>query len=214
MSNPVTEATAKPAESEPKEANPDGAGDAGDQPDFESKYKAQQKVNRDLEAKLKASLTKEEAEELRAEIARLKGEEEKFTAEQEKAKVRSEALAVANQRILKANLRALATGVLADPTDAHLYINLADFEVSDDGEVDEDALKAAIEDLVERKPHLAAKGGTTTVINSPTSGREGQQQTEEQKLVSALDAAEKAHDFETVIGLKQRLSALKAEKPR
>ena len=70
--------------------------------------------------------------------------------------MKDEALAAANKRILSAELRAAAKGKLADPTDAALYINLDEFDVSDDGEVDSDALASAIDDLIARKSHLAA----------------------------------------------------------
>src|SRR3546814_17997946 len=43
-------------------------------------------------------------------------------------------------------------------SDLHLYIDLKQFEVDDDGEVDSDALSAAVADLLTRKPHLAAAG--------------------------------------------------------
>ena len=73
-----------------------------------------------------------------------------------RAEARAEANTKANERILRADLRAAATGKLADPTDAALYINLAEFTVTDDGDTDSDALNEAITDLLERKPHLAA----------------------------------------------------------
>lgn len=73
-----------------------------------------------------------------------------------KAEARTEANTRANERILRADLRAAATGKLADPADAALYLNLADFAVSDDGETDSEALNDAITELLTRKPHLAA----------------------------------------------------------
>jgi hypothetical protein len=74
-----------------------------------------------------------------------------------RAEARTEANTKANERILRADLRAAATGKLADPTDAALYLNLSEFTVSDDGDTDSDALTEAITDLIERKPHLAAQ---------------------------------------------------------
>ena len=81
--------------------------------------------------------------------AKLQGREAEFAAEVEKRKTQNEA-------ILRAELKAAAKGKLADPTDAGLFINLSDFEVSESGDVDADALNAAIDDLVARKPHLGA----------------------------------------------------------
>ena len=82
--------------------------------------------------------------------AQLEGREAEHAAAQEKQRARDEALAVANKRILSAELRAAAKGKLADPSDAALYINLDEFEVSEDGEVDSDALASAIDDLLAR----------------------------------------------------------------
>jgi hypothetical protein len=73
-----------------------------------------------------------------------------------RAEARTEANTKANERILRADLRAAATGKLADPTDAALYLNLSEFTVSDDGDTDSDALTEAINELLTRKPHLAA----------------------------------------------------------
>ena len=113
--------------------------------------------------------------------AQLEGREAEHAAEQEKQRTKDEALAAANKRILGAELKAAAKGKLADPTDASLYINLDDFDVSDEGDVDSDALSTAIDELLARKPHLAAgaprrfdggadqgAGGTATKVRQLT----------------------------------------------
>jgi len=111
-----------------------------------------------MKAQRKAAL--DEAKAAKAERdalkAQLEGRDAEYAAEQEKQRVKDEALAAANKRILSAELRAAAKGKLADPTDAALYIDLNEFEVSDEGEVDSDALASAIDDLIARKSHLAA----------------------------------------------------------
>lgn len=61
-----------------------------------------------------------------------------------------------NTRILRSEIKAAAAGKLADPADAYRFLDLAQFEVSDDGEVDEDEIADAIKDLIEKKPYLAA----------------------------------------------------------
>ncbi|MDR6907475.1 membrane protein involved in colicin uptake [Agromyces sp. 3263] len=81
--------------------------------------------------------------------AKLQGREAEFAAEVEKRKTQNEA-------ILRAELKAAAKGRLADPTDAALFIQLSNFDVSENGDVDADALNAAIDDLIARKPHLGA----------------------------------------------------------
>ena len=148
----------------------------GEAVDWQERFDAQQKVNRDLERKLKAAIPRDEAESLRAENAKLQGREAEYVAEQaakeERARVEAGALEKANQRIVRAEVRAAAAAKLADPTDALLYIDLAQFEVGDDGEVDASAVANAVDALVKSKPYLAAQGGTT-VFDSPTSRREG-----------------------------------------
>ena len=71
----------------------------------------------------------------------------------------AERAAKVNRRILRAEIKAAAKGKLSDPTDAFNFLNLDDFEVDDDGDVDEDEIADAIEKLVKNKPYLAAQGG-------------------------------------------------------
>ncbi|GMA26193.1 hypothetical protein GCM10025864_39520 [Luteimicrobium album] len=113
-----------------------------------------------MKAKWKAAEEKARAEAEAREKAEAKiaGTEAEYAAEQERRKVEQEALAKANERILKAEIRA-AAGKLADPSDALRYLNLADFEVGPDGEVDQAAITASIEALIKSKPYLAAQGG-------------------------------------------------------
>ena len=104
------------------------------------------------------------AREHKAELDRLKAERDdadKPDADKALSQARQEATKAAtdaaNKRILKSELRVAAKGKLADVSDAALYIDLDDFEVGDDGDVDADALSDAIDELIERKPHLAAE---------------------------------------------------------
>ena len=128
-----------------------------------------------MKAQRKAAL--DEAKAAKAERdalkAQLEGRDQEYAAEQEKQRVKDEALAAANKRILSAELRAAAKGKLADPTDAALYIDLNEFEVSDDGEVDSDALASAIDDLLARKSHLAAD--SRRFDGAADQGAQGQQ---------------------------------------
>jgi hypothetical protein len=103
----------------------------------------------------RAKAAEAERDALKAQIA---GKEAEYAAEQEKQRVKDEALAAANRRIASAELRAAAKGKLADPADAALFIDVDSFDVNDDGEVDTDALSTAIDELLSRKPHLAATG--------------------------------------------------------
>jgi hypothetical protein len=58
-----------------------------------------------------------------------------------------------------ATAQAALTGKLADPTDLPFTDDLLD----EDGLVDEDKVRAAVDDLVKRKPHLAARRPTGNV---------------------------------------------------
>lgn len=69
---------------------------------------------------------------------------------------RREAEQRANQKIIKAELRAAAKGQLADPTDVYRYLDLDDFDVDEDGNVDTSEMEDAITTLLEEKPYLAA----------------------------------------------------------
>lgn len=77
----------------------------------------------------------------------------------DRRKAESEALAKANARIVRSEVKAAAAGKLADPKDAYRFLELDKFEVDDDGNVDEDEIAEAIEDLIKNKPYLAAQGG-------------------------------------------------------
>jgi benzoyl-CoA reductase/2-hydroxyglutaryl-CoA dehydratase subunit BcrC/BadD/HgdB len=112
-----------------------------------------------------ARTAKREAREAKAELAALKAQiaaKDKPTDEQELDRVRREATAEATQksntRILRSEIRAAAAGKLADPADAVAFLDLSEFDVDENGDVDASAIEDAITDLLTRKPHLAATG--------------------------------------------------------
>lgn len=98
--------------------------------------------------------------ELEAELAALKApktdDDKAPDADAIRAEAVREANAKANARIVKAEIKALAAGQLADPADALAYLDLSTFEVDANGDVDADEIKDAIQDLLTRKPYLAA----------------------------------------------------------
>jgi hypothetical protein len=100
------------------------------------------------------------AEKARADAlqAKLDGKEAEFAVEQAKREAEKAALAKADEKILRAEIKAAATGVLADPADAYKFLDLASFEVGDDGDVDVAAISAALKNLTDSKPYLAAQG--------------------------------------------------------
>lgn len=113
-----------------------------------------------MKAKWKAAdAARKAAETKAAELqAAADGKAAEHAAGVEAQKVKDEALAKANERILKSEIRREAKGQLANPDDALVFLDLTEIEVSEDGEIDETALKQAIDDLLEKRPYLAAQG--------------------------------------------------------
>lgn len=114
------------------------------------------------------------AKELDVELAKFR---EASMSEQEKAveAARREAatatITAVNQRILKAEIRAAAGGKLADPEDAIRFLDLDEFTVSDEGDVDQKAVYGAIDRLLQLKPYLAA--GATRPAGDADQGARG-----------------------------------------
>lgn len=100
---------------------------------------------------------------LKAERARRREAESKLTdgagTDDAARQAEQAATAKANQRILRSEIRAAAKGKLADPKDALTFLDLDQFEVDDDGQVDEGDIEDAIDELIKNKPYLAAQGG-------------------------------------------------------
>ncbi|WP_046507110.1 hypothetical protein [Streptomyces odonnellii] len=125
-----------------EDADPDGADQLGEKgkralASMKGKWKSERDKRRELEQQLAA---KDGADD--AEAARRKAE--------------ADATAKANGRILKAEIRAAAKGRLADPKDALTFLDLEQFEVGEDGEIDPEEIEEAITDLLKDKPYLAA----------------------------------------------------------
>lgn len=80
------------------------------------------------------------------------------------------AMTKANARIVRAEVKAAAAGKMADPGDAHKFLDLTQFEVGEDGEIDSDEVAEAIDDLIRRKPYLAAQGGKPRFEGTADSG--------------------------------------------
>lgn len=69
-----------------------------------------------------------------------------------------EATAKANRRIIRAEVKAAAAGTFADADDAVALLDLEQFDIDDDGEVDAKAIAKELDALLDRKPHLRAGG--------------------------------------------------------
>lgn len=127
-----------------------------------------------------------------------------------KADALREASAAAASRIVKSEVKAAAAGQLADPADAYRFLDLSEFEVDEDGNVDEGEIADAIADLIKRKPYLAAQGGAKKQHGSADGGaRKGQQRpiqlTREQLKTMTPDQIEDARQkgrLNDVLGIK------------
>lgn len=144
----------------PPEAPPAPA--ASDDEPLGEPGKAALKAERARAAKAEKEL-KKLRDEAAAREAEAMSESEKAIAAA-KAEGVSEATAAANRRIVRSEVKALAAKKLNDPADAVAMLDLDQFEVDGDGEVDEAAITAALDALVAAKPYLAA---------SPRSGGAG-----------------------------------------
>lgn len=138
---------------------PDGADELGD--------KGKQALDR-MKEKLKTERARRQAAEAKLHDALPPDDAQRLAAEAE-----AKALEKANTRILSAEVRAAATGKLSDPSDALTFIDLTQFEVDDDGEVDREEIATAITDLLTKKPYLAAQGGPKTPKPDPSQGAVG-----------------------------------------
>jgi hypothetical protein len=136
-----------------------------------------------MKSKWKNERTKrQEAEQRLAELEAGDGDDSKQRAAD------AAVLAKANQRIVKAEVRAAAGGKLADPVDALNFIDLDQFEVGEDGDVDQEEIAEAIEDLIRRKPYLAAQGGTSRPKPDRSQGARGKgSSTPAQQFAAAID---------------------------
>lgn len=116
---------------------------------------------RDPAALLKAyeaekSKRRELAQKLREQEAN-QPEPDPVDADAIKAQANREANARVSERIVRTEVRAAAKGRISDPNDALAFIDLSQFEVADDGSVDETDIEDAIKNLLEKKPYLAAQ---------------------------------------------------------
>lgn len=148
--------------------------------------------------------------ELEAELAALKAaasaDTEKADLEAIKAQAIREANAAAAQRILRSEIKAAAAGKLADPADAYKFLDLADFEVNENGDVDTAEIASAITGLLTSKPYLkAAQSGHGSADGGVRKGSRPDQLTREQIQSMSSDAVEAARQkgqLNDLLGIK------------
>lgn len=85
----------------------------------------------------------------------LEAERKAARAAERRAKDLERRLAEIDRRVVAAEVKAAAAGVLQDPDDAVSMLDLDQFGVDDDGNVDLKAIKAEIAALAKAKPYLS-----------------------------------------------------------
>lgn len=145
--NEITTDETPETDAESTDVNPEGAealGDAGKKAldSMKARYKSERDARKALEARIAeleapAPTDAPDAETIRREAAR-------------------EATTKANARILKSEIKAAAAGKLSDPADAFRFLDVASFDIDENGDVDADEIADAIQELITNKPYLAA----------------------------------------------------------
>lgn len=146
------------------------------------------------EAKKAARERDAEIAELKRQIAAKDKTPEENELEQVRAEARAEAMTTANARVVRSEVKSAAAGKLRNPALAIKLLDLTDFDVDENGDVDTEQIQEAISDLLEENPELAAQGGN----GSFDSGR-GKQPRKKKLSKSDLvgmspDAIAKAYD--------------------
>ncbi|MFJ2318410.1 hypothetical protein ACIOTN_17110 [Glutamicibacter sp. NPDC087661] len=151
-------------ESDKDEEDPDGADALGDKG---------KNALRAMKDRVKAS--KKAESEAKAELERLKnsaGKSEEQVEEQRQREQREAAiLNKANERIVRSEIKSAAAGKLQNPALAVRLLDLSDFEVDEDGNVDEDDIAQAIDELLEKEPYLAVQSGAGPKFDSARGKR-------------------------------------------
>lgn len=141
----VNDATSTDTDDDTTPEGADSLGDAGKRAldSMKAKWKAERDKRRELETALAAGSAP-------------KADGETPDLDALKREAASEATAKANARILRSEIKAAAAGKFADVSDALLNLDLDAFEVDEHGDVDATEIADAIQDVLTRKPHLAA----------------------------------------------------------
>lgn len=151
-------------DSEEDEGDPDGADALGEKG---------KNALRAMKDRVRAS--KKEARDAKAELERLKNSagksKEDQEAEAERAQRDAAIISKANERIVRSEIKSAAAGKLQNPALAIRLLDISEFEVDEDGNVDEDEIAEAIDELLEREPYLAVQGGAGPKFDSARGKR-------------------------------------------
>jgi len=90
---------------------------------------------------------------------------------QEAAQKNAERAQALLNRAVQAEVKALASG-FADPEDAHVFLDVKKY-AADGGDIDTEAIKADLADLLARKPHLGKSPQSRVPAPNPAQGSSG-----------------------------------------
>jgi len=152
------DAAGKDEPADDDEAGKEGAAEEDDQDEDDGADKlgdaGKQALDR-MKAKLRDERGKRRAAESERDQLKAESVDDKPDQDQIRAEADRTATAKANKRIVRSEVRAAATGKLTKPADALVFLDLSQFEVDGDGQVDEDEVAEAIETLLTERPYLA-----------------------------------------------------------
>lgn len=90
------------------------------------------------------------------------------SADEIREQARREASEAANSRLIRAGVKAVAADLLNDSKDALAFLDLSDYEVDENGDIDEAQVKRDLKALIADKPYLGkAKKGDGRTGGSP-----------------------------------------------
>jgi len=114
---------------------------------------------------------------LEQELATLKAQQGKDDDQPDPEEIRKQAHAEARAEVLRDRaldkVEAKAAKSFADPEDARALLASRVDEFVDDGKVDVEAIEEALDDLLKKKPHLAAQGGRRFQGSADGGARKG-----------------------------------------
>ncbi|MCQ9367958.1 hypothetical protein NQ036_06830 [Brevibacterium sp. 91QC2O2] len=177
-------------EDEDDDEDPEGSDALGDPgkkalDTMKAERNAERKARRDLEKRIA------DMEAAQANAGKTAEEQAAAQAERDRETARE---AKTNAKLVRAEIKQAAAGKFRDPADALAFLDVASFDVDEDGDPDAEAIAEAIEDLLTRKPHLAAQGGAQSFDSGRGKPRPKKKLTKSDLTGMSAAAIAKAYD--------------------
>jgi len=147
-----------------------GADQSGDEKDWQAEYRAQQKINRDLERRSKQKMRELEAELAEARKPKPAGDDEQPYLDAIRDQIKAETRAEAVRESALDKLEAKAARTFQNPDDARAFLASRVDEFIDGNTVDLKAITDALSDLLEERPYLGVTQGDTKRFQGTADG--------------------------------------------